>query len=486
MTDHVNEMSLRCAERNETVEECRTLGNITLDEFLQLQADKVIKNSKLSPLVSPDDFYGSTAEYVEKRLGREAGREADEAVRCGVISTSDHHGSLFCAQTFQGDLLFGELLRKLGYTGRHVTIHGGSQVELGNVTYARGFCTYTSAAEKHQVPLFPSKDRQRLSSHTKAVTPEMIELLFSHLDESDEPEFVKDSIGSICTKLWADTGIPESGRYADQTVTAGAKLSSLLFSGGDWPILTYIELEELAAEIIKKELRDSNSLLSHLIFDPKNRAYMQSAAAGGGVSSAGLLFRNVDERGRKSLLTLTENGELTGRGWHGEELKYSANADSLCSLLDERHIFPGLFVIALVLAFERGITWMGGMFQSCYLPEWQNGLVKLLIECGYKSEAGNFSLYDCSGYICGPMFAQYEGEKFTTVAGPLEFYMNKPNWDKLRDMMLGTGLWDAHQIGLTEMYFDLFGPVEREEDWYRKITTELYGRFPNALPKGNK
>ena len=64
---------------------------------------------------------------------------------------------------------------------------------------------------------------------------------------------------------------------------------------------------------------------------------------------------------------------------------------------------------------------------------------------------------------------------FTTVAGPLEFYMNRPEWDKLREMMLGTGLWDAHQIGLTEMYFDLFGPVEREEDWYRKITTELYG-----------
>ena len=253
-------------------------------------------------------------------------------------------------------MLFGELLRKLGYTGRHITIHGGSQVELGNVTYARGFCTYTSAAEKHQVPLFPSKDRQRLSSHAQAVSPEMIQLLFSHLDESDEPEFVKDSIGSICTKLWADTEIPESGRYADQTVTAGAKLSSLLFSGDNWPVLTYIELEEIAVEIIKKELKDSNSLATRLMFDPEEPGSIcRGPATGGGVYAAGLLFRNVDERGRKSLLTLTENGELTGRGWHGEELKYSANADTLCSLLDERHIFPALFVIALVLA-ERGIT----------------------------------------------------------------------------------------------------------------------------------
>ena len=53
MTDHVKEMSLRCAERNETVEKCRKLGNITLEEFVRLQVDKVIKNMKLTSLRQP-------------------------------------------------------------------------------------------------------------------------------------------------------------------------------------------------------------------------------------------------------------------------------------------------------------------------------------------------------------------------------------------------------------------------------------------------
>ena len=481
MTDYVKEMSLLCAERNTIVGECRKNGDLSLDEFLDIQAAKVRTNSKISPFTSPDDFYRISAEYVESRLDKEAAREVDEALRAGVINTADHHGALFDSLSFQGDLLFGELLHKLGYTGRYIPIHAGSQVELGNVTYARGFCVYLSAAEKRFIPLFPSKERQMLSSHAHAVTPEMIENLHRHLDESDEPGLIKDSVKEVCDIVWADTPLPESGRYSDQVVSAGVKLSEVLFDEGAGPVLTYIELEEIANAILKEEIRGGDSLIHHILYDPKIRKTMQEQADPGTIPIADLLFGNVDERGRKSFLNLSEDNELCGTGWHGEEIRYKADAETLCRLLDERRIFPGALTIAIVLAFERGITWMGGMFQAIYLPEWQNRLAKLLAECGYKSEAEHIMAYDCSGYICGPMFAQYEGEGFVTTAGPIEFYLTRPSYEAFRETMLATGLWDAHLIGLAAIYHDLISPAEREEGWYGKITTELYGRFPNAL-----
>ena len=128
MTDRVTELAAQCAELNATVRECRKAGDLSLGEFIDLQADKVRANSRIRQLKEPDDFYRITAGYLKERLGDEAARETDEADRLGVINTADHHGALFCAQTFQGDLIFGELLSRLGYAGRHVPIHAGSQV----------------------------------------------------------------------------------------------------------------------------------------------------------------------------------------------------------------------------------------------------------------------------------------------------------------------------------------------------------------------
>ena len=481
MTDYVTELAALCAELNPTVESCRRKGDIPLREFIDIQAGKVKANRSIRPLRGPEDFFSNTADSARRNLGEDAAREVYEAVSHGVISTSDHHGSLFNSQTFQGDLIFGEILRSLGHAGRHVPIHSGSQVELGNVTYARGFCAYQTADSKQLIPLFPSKERSRLVSHTDPVTPEMVDAFCRHVDETDGYGEVADTVKAMCRELWGSVPVPASGRYADQTTAAGVRLSSLIFSGDDGPLLTYVELEEAARPILEEEIRDKDSLIAQLLFDREKRSLMQEIKTEGGVPLAGLLFRNADERGRKSLLTLTEDGELTGTGWHKEELRYSADAESLCRLLEERRIFPGLFLIAFAIAFERGVSWMGGMFQTLYLPEWQSCLVRLLSECGYRSESENFASYDCSGYICGPMYAHYEGDVFSVCAGPLEFYLKRPEWGRVREMMSGTRLWDSHVIGLTEMYNDLAPHEGRDADWYRKIATGLYGRYPNAL-----
>ena len=120
---------------------------------------------------------------------------------------------------------------------------------------------------------------------------------------------------------------------------------------------------------------------------------------------------------------------------------------------------------------------MGGAFQAIYLPMWQEKFVDILRKAGINKEAEIINDYDCTGYLCGPMYALYGDDDFLTTAGPLEFWIRRPQYEKVRTNMLRTRLWDAHLIGLSEMYFDLTGSKEREEGWYRKIAEDLCGLF---------
>ena len=447
-------------------------------------ADKVRRNKTIRPLRDPGDFYAGSAAHVESILGKDAARDIEEAAGCGVISTADHHGAFFCAQPFQGDYLFGELLRKLGYGGRHVPLHSGSQVELGSATYARGFYTYTSEHMRMPIPVFPYKDKNRLTSHTKAVTREMIDAFYKRLDETEMHPGAKDAIRDMCRPMYGEATVPKSGAFADQTMLTGIELSKLLFRDGEGPLQTYVELEAIATPLLREEIRDPGSLIANLLFDPRMRKCMQEVVTPEGTPVSGLLFRNADDKGRKSLLDLTPDGELTGTGWHGEEFRYRADAEDLCRLLDEKRIFPGLFLIFIIIGLERGITWMGGMFQSQYLPVWQRCLVRTLEEGGLKTESELFASYECDGYISGPAFMAYEGEGFANCAGPLEVHMYRPEWGAIREQMLKTGLWNGHLIDLSEIYYDILHPNDREEGWHENIVRELYHMFPENVLRG--
>ena len=96
-------------------------------------------------------------------------------------------------------------------------------------------------------------------------------------------------------------------------------------------------------------------------------------------------------------MTLTEDGSLTGTDWEGKKIILDGSISSLCAMLEHREILTSFFALAILLAFERGLTWMGGMFQAVYLREWQKCFVQVLNELDMNDEAERIKLYDCSG-----------------------------------------------------------------------------------------
>lgn len=474
----LTDLAGRCAERNAVVRACREQGEQPLDAFLALQVEKVRHNRQIFPLRDPEDFVAAAVRMTESRLGQSAAGDVRDALGCGVLCTADHHGGIYCPQTFQGDILYAALLRKLGYTGKHIPILGAAQVELSNVTFARGICVTTDPDEKQLLPLFRRKYRNRMTSCVPPVDQEMIDEFRKSCIRTVSDANMRETLDDILRTVYESDEVLSAESFSEQTTLVGARLSEHLFADDNAPVFTYLEAEEAVLPLLLRELREEDSLLAGLLRNADARKKLCALCTDEGVPLAGHLFACADEKGRKIFLLLGDDGVLSGRSLEGEVFRFPADPHTLTELLENRTLFPGLYALALLLAFERGITWMGGMFQSLYLPEWHRCTLRLLESLGLSEEADRIRGYDGSGYLCGPMFALWRGDGFAAPAGPAEFWAARPALSGIRELIARTRLWDAHLIGLSEMFADLSTRDEREGGWYRMITEGCYRAFP--------
>ena len=477
--DTLNHFLEICYDHSPTLRVCRSWEAMTLDAFLELQAEKVAGNQRITPLLDPEDFYTQAEAVAAARLQPDIAAQAVRGIRTGVLCTADHHGGIFCAQTFQTDLLFGDLLRRLGYRETALPIAPGAQVELDSSTYARGILNYASPDHLVRMPIFP--DRPALQACcAPPINAAWLRRFRGRFLTRKWLNKVDRAVNAFITEVYESEPVLASRRFDDQVTRIGAGLSRELF-GETGPILTYLDLESMILPLLIRELSEGNTLLAALLWDERLRAGVVRTPLPGGGHLADFFFRGVDEKGRKFRLTLNEDNLLTGTDWKGVSYAIPADAESICPLLAQRRLMPGILTMALATFFERGISWLGGVFQTIYLPEYQQGLVSVLKQRGMDREAAVIGGYDCTGYICGPMYALYQGSGYTTSAGPVELRISRPSYGQLMEIMRRTRLGDAHRMGLHIMYSDLVGKGAREENWYRRIAEALNDRYPENV-----
>ncbi|WP_408070754.1 hypothetical protein [Butyrivibrio sp. JL13D10] len=481
------DMALRCSRENDTLAAYREKGDILLDEFLDLQSEKASHNRSIKPIREPDDFFDEIINISSKRLGEQHLSDIREALNTKIISTADHHGAMFCAQSFQGDILYYHLLRKSGFNKKAFPVLTGGQVELGSGTYARGICVYAKD-EKELMPFFRKLDQNVMAMNARAINQDMIDKFRKrYLEMSENNNVVPDSLHKALTeildKVYENEKVLNAPDYATQTTIIGEELFSLMHVlDGAFPV--YIEAEEVARGLLVKELKEDDSILSRILSDKGIIKKLQEITTKDGLPLAAQLFGTCDEKGRKVFLKLDENGVLSGKSMSETVISFDASRESLISLLLEKKIFTGLFTAAVLFAFERGITWYGGMFQATYLPEWKKCFAKLLKECGYTKEAENVNSYDCSGYISGPMFALSNKDDCSYLAGPVEMVMSDAELQKMTRIIESTRLNDSHIIGLFEMYLDFVPKKDRPPHWYKNLAKEMNKKYTENIING--
>lgn len=471
-----------CRGRNDTLRAACEAGGLSLDEYIRRESRKAVENARQAPLTDPASLFARAGEYAASLLGPDAGRDVEAAMHCMAACTADHHGGLYSAQMFQGDILFGLMLEKLGHRGRYVPILSVGQVELDNSTYARGICAYLTREGKQTFPIYKEDLHSQMASCAGPMNPTMYaRLRRKHIEQVDASDaaalHAAELLSEILPACYETEEVLKAAGLREQATLVGASLSRNLFRG-EAPIYAFLEMEELIRPLLLSELRGEGALIPALLYDEALRRELQAESMPDGGTLAGGLFRGVDAKGRKINLVLGEDGFLTGRDKRGNEIRWKAEPETLSQLLCEGKLLPAGFLMAVFLFFERGLTWYGGIFQAVYLPVWRDFLARALKRGGYVSEAEHLEAYECSGHISGPVYALYRGDGFAAPAGPVEFWEAKPEFERIRELVRETGIWNSHLMAMPEIYFDLTRREERVPDWYRLITQELYQRFP--------
>ncbi|MBR1860581.1 MAG: hypothetical protein IJ796_01770 [Lachnospiraceae bacterium] len=461
-----------CSDRNEIVSRYAD-SNVTICEHLGMVRDIAEKNRGFQFLNNGEDLAKLAADHADRLLGGETGAEIYDALRFRVIHTADHHGGIYSSQGFQGDLLYGELLKQMGYRGKHTPLFSGSHVELGNSTYARGICCYGSPDGRQVLPLRRKLDINRMVAVTAGYDGELIRRMENRLGKDSEAGIFSreqtELLKSIIDRIYKDPEILSRERYADQITLIGERLSGEIFSDTDSRRLVYIEVEEPVRKLMEKELKDDSTMLWHLFYDPAVLKALNSEISEEGIPLSCMLLRGADAKGRRINTIVNETGGIEGIDHGGNHLGYPSDPDSLIALLEERKLIPYGLSTAAVLCFERGYTWTGGYFQALYLPKWAKLCERIFRASGLEGFADCCAAYDGSSYLCGPVYALNDTGSGTAVcAGPLEFIQKKPS-EKAFESWLSTSMGDAHRMGLFETYLDLVPADSKDNSWYRAV-----------------
>ncbi len=457
-----------CSRRNDTVKKYKD-SVLTVREHLSELKDIAKKNAAVSFRSGPGDVLDAAWEYTDRLFGRDIAGDVREALEYRVINTADHHGGFYSAQAFQGDLLFTELLKMMGYTGKYHPLFSFSHVEMENSTYARGISCYGSADGRQLLPLHRAKAGNQMVAVAGGYNEDMLKRMTGRIDTIIPPfdSAHREKLADIITRIYGDGDIIRKARYADQLSMIGQRISSECFGTDTDRDLIFIEAEEVIRPLMIKDLKDEESILWHMFYDPAVREGLNAEKADDGIPLAGMLLRGVDAKGRRVHTLVKENDRIEGMDHAGRPVDYPIEAEEIAKLLNERKLIPSGLAAAAVLAFERGYTWAGGYFQSLYLPEWAKQCERVFENAGLYDFAKMAAAYDGSSFISGPVYALYETEDHCAVpAGPVEFMIRRPSAERV-DELLEVSMADSMKMGIFETYIDLVPALEKDDGWYR-------------------
>ena len=229
-----------------------------------------------------DDLLEAVRENIKPLLGESvAKRTADEIEATPIVLTANHHGVAYFAQDFQGSMIFS-LDKFTGQnSGSTVPVFSCGTVPLDNLTYPLGMLLYRVGngeldAVPRKLPVFSNKVRRRLVSVADPVNEDMIKRAEKRVDKLVRDKTICPSLAEpVHTILQKEYGAPtvmDLVNYSQQAVVLNNAIWKRMFSGlSSVPEIVCLELEKISGALLDKDLKNSESLVSSIMFDEKLR-----------------------------------------------------------------------------------------------------------------------------------------------------------------------------------------------------------------------
>lgn len=482
-------------------------GTQSLAEYSQTFA-----RNEAEPIQPREEVAKVAGKYTERLLGPVVARKVEQRlVEKPVLLTANHHGPDFLNITLQSDIIFA-----LGENSDGVVpIFAGGIVPLNNLSYGRGILLSReqqnpdnpSRTVPARITIFPKGEGERMVSVTPAFTQKQVNDAFSEVDSLDRKGIIgnaeKRMLRWVLRQDYRDPIVLNQRSYSDQSVILNNRLWKRYFANDvreNIPDMVYLEMEKVVSDLLEKDLKNPESFVYQLMFEPNFRRNATESLNGvyGCWDNAKLhtlndptvkgnerrkflqgagtaFFAGIDQKGRRvpfELIEDAENPRLSGIDDSGNKTDLPFTPDAIISGLKEGKILPSIFTSYAELAFAHGYKCYGGFMQTDYLTNMRNGLVDALETIGNHKWASQVTSVPTENYTAGMTFvvARYT-DGTIQPAGGIEI-MSKgglaaEDITKIKNLRVT----DANLIGLPGMYPLVFRENERDKS-LQEVTPE--------------
>jgi hypothetical protein len=489
---------------------------------LKAYLNSIQPNYQLS-IQPPDDVISIIYRYLRPLLGTNIAREAAiDLENFPVVLTANHHGVDYFSHSIQGSLLFtlAKLLKVRSF--KTVPIFSCGNIPLNNPTYPRGLLLYRSSKNQietlpKKVSIFPDRLKRCLVSFAPPFDEAMIQRAEKRLNDMVGK-------GQICATLlepvlqilkeeYRNHLIMGLSDYSQQSVILNNAIWKRLFSPTIMaPHLVYVEIEKVVSKLIKLDLWNTESLLWCTLFDKDVREHVIEELNGirscwnrGKLlkrlslesldpsekaklrGSGTIFFWGVDKAGKQFPLYLKysakKNAMLIGIDDRLRRWEYPFTRETILKLLDENRLQPSLFISYLVISMARGISCIGGYFQSEYLPQMLRGVVKALKKVGgYDDITSVLEKVNPNFYLSGmsAVMSSIENE-FLVPAGPAEIIAGNGLSEKDIDQIYSLSVRDAHLASLYELLSDFTPWLLKTPEFKKRLAEHSFDRLSGKV-----
>lgn len=485
-------------------------GDHTLSEYLDR-----IKPDSIGPAYQPmDDLLEAVKRNIKPLLGESVAKKtADEIEATPIVLTANHHGVVYFAQDFQGSLIFALDKFSGQNAGSTVPVFSCGTVPLDNLTYPLGLLLYRVGNGEldtvpSKLPIFSNKVRRRLVSVANPVNADMLIRAEKRIDKLVRDKTVCPSLAepvhTILQEEYRTSTVMDLPNYSQQSVILNNALWKRIFSEfNSAPEIVCLELEKISGALLDKDLTNSESLVSAIMFDEKLRENTLSELDGkkacwqtakllkrlqvdplnksemrttGGCGT--MFFWGLDDRGNKVPLYLDTASKnrlrLHGISDRGKDFEWPYSPQSIRDGLNQGKLLPSIFTSFLVVSLARGLVCAGGYFQCEYLPAMQRGIVKALKQAGgYDDIARPVANVTTDVYLSAMTAVMTRiGSDALIPAGPVEILagggLGPDDIERVRTLTVK----DAHLSAMFETLPDLPFLPEQTPDWKTKLAAD--------------
>ncbi|MDO5536989.1 MAG: hypothetical protein Q4F72_05635 [Desulfovibrionaceae bacterium] len=395
--------------------------------------------------------------------------------------TANHLGIDYHPEFLQGDFLFAMGCRKV------VPVFACGGVPCDNPAFPRGVVLAPRSSETTRpfhLPLFSNARRRALVSVREAYgADDALSALGTYVSRGCLTPIERSIIEGLVRRLYLAPAVLGQRSFRDQMSIANSLLWQKLAAPDlRLPALVSLDLQQVAAELIIRDLAGSGTLIHDLVLEPELTRAVQAELNGArscwtlrektgeeepGLARGSFLFWALDEKkaGLRLMLHPREHSLVCP---DRPELKIALEQEGLIQALKEGRLLPSLYLSFAALALARGLSCAGGVFQCAYLPRMAQGTAEALRRCGERARAEH--LAGVSPVCTGPLplradlpFGGSPGDD--CAAGAIDILAGGGIGARLWAALGDISLRDAFQCALSYHYEDLVAPSARLGGW---------------------